>query len=101
MFIMAEEEDKEIKKELNRMYKEMEQERQIRQLMHQLLEPSAYERLMNIKVSNNELYMQLVNMIVTLVQSNQIMGKVSERNLLALLSKINRRPETHIEFKHK
>ncbi len=94
-------EDKEAKKALARMYKDMQREQQIKSILRQLLDPAAYERIMNISVSNHDLYMQLSNMIVQLAQSNQINGKISDAQLVSLLNRLTYKPEPKIEFKHK
>ncbi|MGC8647859.1 MAG: DNA-binding protein, partial [Candidatus Micrarchaeia archaeon] len=69
---------KELRKRINESIKRAQIEEQTRALMRQLLEPEAYERLMMIKTSNEELYAQLVNLIISLVQSNKILGKISD-----------------------
>jgi len=76
-------------------------EQQKKDVMRQFLEPDAYERLMNIRVSNPELYDQLVGMVVQLVQSNRVTGKISEKQLRSILEKITYRKEPNISFKHK
>lgn len=93
--------EREAKKALAKAYKDMEREQQIKSLMRQLLEADAYERMMNIKISNNDLYMQLANLIVQLAQSNQVSGRISDKQLISLLGRLTYRPESKIEFKHK
>ncbi|MGC8586618.1 MAG: DNA-binding protein [Candidatus Micrarchaeia archaeon] len=92
---------KELRKRINESIKRAQIEEQTRALMRQLLEPEAYERLMIIKTSNEELYAQLVNLIISLVQSNKILGKISDSQFKALLEKLTARREPTIEFKHK
>ncbi|MCL4404607.1 MAG: DNA-binding protein [Candidatus Marsarchaeota archaeon] len=93
--------DKEAKKVLAKMYKDMQREQQLKSLLRQLMEPEAYERIMNISVSNHDLYIQLSNMIVQLAQSNQISGRISDAQLVSLLNRLTYKPEPKIEFKHK
>ncbi len=91
----------EMKKALSKLYKQMEQDQQIRSMLRQLLDDGAYERMMNIRVSNSELYTQLARLIVSLAQSNQIAGRITEPQLVSLLGRLTSRPDTKIEFKHK
>ncbi len=76
-------------------------ERQRKDAMLRLLEPAAYERLMNVRISNTELYQQLVNLIISLAQQNRINGKLTEKQLLQILERATVTPETKIEYKHK
>ena len=91
----------EMKRALSKLYKQMEQDQQIRSMLRQLLDDGAYERMMNIRVSNSELYTQLARLIVSLAQSNQIAGRITEPQLVSLLGRLTSRPDTKIEFKHK
>ncbi|MCL4387648.1 DNA-binding protein [Candidatus Marsarchaeota archaeon] len=93
--------DREAKKALAKVYREMQREQQVKSMLRQLLEPNAYERIMNISVSNHELYMQLSNLIVQLAQSNQVSGKITDTQLVSLLNRLTYKPEPKIEFKHK
>ena len=70
-------------------------------LIKRITEPAAYERLMNIRASNPELYGQLVDMMISIIQSNRVAGKISEQQLVSLLERMTARNETTIEFRHK
>ncbi len=94
-------EDKEARKALLKMYKEEQREQQLKSVLRQLLEPDAYERIINISISNKDLYMQLANLIVSLAQSNQINGRLTEQQLISLLNRLTARKDSKIEFKHK
>lgn len=103
---MAEEDDgqryqKEMRKRVAEAMRRAQMEQQKKDLMRQFLEPDAYERLMNIRVSNPELYDQLVGMVVSLIQSNRVTGKISEAQLRSILGRITYRKEPRISFKHK
>ena len=102
---MVDEEDQRYQKDLRRKVSEALRNAQIEQqkkeLMKQFLEAGAYERIMNIKVSNPELYEQLVNLIISLAQSNRLKGKMSDEQLRSILGRITYRKEPTIEFKHK
>ncbi|MEM3875709.1 MAG: hypothetical protein QXP35_01405, partial [Candidatus Micrarchaeaceae archaeon] len=51
----------ELKKRLSKTIKQMQIEEQRKELMKQFLDSGAYQRLMNIRISNYELYMQIIN----------------------------------------
>ncbi|MFQ5406307.1 MAG: DNA-binding protein [Candidatus Micrarchaeia archaeon] len=70
------------------MQQAQQAESQVKQVLKSVLEPDAYERLMNIKLSNANLYSQLVQMIVYLVKGGQVKGRVSEALLKDLTSKV-------------
>ncbi len=90
-----------MKKRVAAALKSMQLEQQKREAMKQLLESQAYERLMNIRVANHELYDQVVNVIISLAQTGRLQGKMSETMLLSILSKITTKKEPTINFKHK
>lgn len=82
-------------------YRNYQVEQQKKELAKQFLESGAYERLMNIRVSNRELYDQLISYIVSLAQSGNIRGKVSETQFKSILARLTYRREPTIEFRHK
>jgi len=65
-----------------------EAELQRRALLRQLLEPSAYERLSNIRLSNPDLYLKLSSLVGMLYQRGELRGKVSEELLKALAGRL-------------
>ncbi len=70
---------------------------QVRSAMRTVLDSAAYERLANIKISNAELYAQLVQAIAYLYQNGQLRGKMGEEQLKELVSRIiSKRRETTI-----
>ena len=79
----------------------MQMEQQKKEAMRQLLEAKAYERLMNIRASNPELYSQIVSVVISLAQTNRLQGKMTEAQLMSILGKITVRKEPTINFKHK
>lgn len=94
-------EEKEYKKELLNRYKAVQQEQQIRLYIHQIVDPNAYERLMNIRASNRELYMQIAQVLINIAQSNKSIQKITEQQLVDLINRMTQKKETKIEFKHK
>ncbi|MGC8662701.1 MAG: DNA-binding protein [Candidatus Micrarchaeia archaeon] len=96
-----ENEDKELRKAVSKKLRELQIEQQKREVVRKYLEPAAYERIMNVRVSNYELYAQLLDLIISMIQSNRLQGRISEKQLVDLLTKLTVRPEPKIEFKHK
>ena len=92
---------KELRKRYAAAIRKMQEEQQRKELLKQVLDPEAYTRMMNIKASNEQLYAQLANLVISVVQQNRIGGKISEQQLVALLQRLTYRPGTKIDFKHK
>ena len=92
---------KRMRKKVTEALRAAQMEAQKKEVMKQFLDDKAYERVMNIRASNYELYSQLVNLIVSLVQGNRLSGKVSEEQLKSIIEKITYKREPTIEFKHK
>ena len=76
-------------------------EEQKKEIVKRLLEPDAYERLMNIRASNRQLWSELMDLIISLAQSNRISGRMTDKQFVAVLGKVNNRPEPTLTFKHK
>ncbi len=102
---MAGEEDeqyqKRMRKRVSEALKQAQVEQQKKEVMRRFLESAAYERLMNVRISNPELYDQLVGLVVSMVQSNRITGKLTEAQLVSLISRLTYKREPTIAFKHK
>ncbi len=98
---MAEEDDKEARKALAKRMKELELEQQRRELLRKYLMPEAYERLMNVRVANAELYEQVISLILMMVQQGKIVGRLTDAQLTQLLSQLTYHREPTIEFRHK
>jgi len=102
---MEEDEEKQYQKNMRKRVSEAikaaQLEDQKKEVMRQFLDDAAYERLMNIRLSNPDLYNQLVKLVVSLAQSNRVTGKISETQLKSILAKMTSRPEPKIEFRHK
>ncbi len=97
----AENDEQRQRAELLKRYKAAQQEQQIRSYMRKLLDPAAYERLMNIRVSNHKLYMQVVQVIINIVQSNSSVKRITEQQLINLAGKMTESHQPKIEFKRK
>ncbi|MCL5008292.1 MAG: DNA-binding protein [Candidatus Marsarchaeota archaeon] len=94
------EEDK-YRKEMAKRIKAMQAEQQKREIAKKFLTNEAYERLMNVRISNRDLYTQLISLIIQMAQSSRIQGKLTDEQLKSLLARLTYRPEPTIEFKHK
>ena len=92
---------KRMKKALMEQLKRQQIEQQKKEIIKRLMDQAAYDRLMNIRISNSDLYSQLVDLIISLAQQNRLQGKLTEQQLLSILEKATARPDTKIEYKHK
>ncbi len=78
------------------------EELQKRQVLKSILDSEGYERMSNIRIANPALYDQLIQLLIQLVQSGRVSGKVTEAQLKSLLDRIQaRRHEPNITFKRK
>lgn len=89
------------RKALMEQLKRQQIELQKKEIAKRMLDAQAYERLMNIRASNPDLYMQLLDLIISVVQQNRVTGKITEAQFVELLGKITYRREPTLEFKHK
>ncbi len=96
-----ENEDEKVRRAMARRMKEIEMEQQRREVLRKYLMPDAYERLMNVRVSSNELYQQMVELIFAMIQQGKLNGRLTEAQLTQLLSRLTYRREPTIEFRHK
>jgi len=73
-----------------------------KELLRTMLSSAAYERMMNVRLSNPELYEKVVSSLAYLAQSGKKMAeKISDEQLYDLLGKMTQRRESTIEFKSK
>lgn len=72
------------KKQLEEAQNAMQIDAQIKGVMARILESSAYDRLMNVKMSNQELYTKTVNSLVYMYK--KLGRKITEKELVTLLS---------------
>ena len=75
-------------KKMQEAQRAREAEIKIRSLMRQILEQSAYERLVNIRFSNESLYYQLVQMFAMLHQQGKLKKKITEDELKLFVSRL-------------
>ena len=98
---MPEDEENRARKELTKRLKAIQLEQQKRLFVKKYMTEQAYERLMNVRVSNYQLYSQILDMVISTAQSNRIAEKISEKQLVEILSRLTYQPETKIEYKRK
>ncbi|MEW5955343.1 MAG: DNA-binding protein [Candidatus Micrarchaeota archaeon] len=76
------------RKKLEELQQAREAELQRRSVLRQLLEPAAYERLSNIRMSNAELYLNLSSLVIMLFRRGELKGKLSEEQLKQLAARL-------------
>jgi DNA-binding TFAR19-related protein (PDSD5 family) len=79
----------------------LQMEMQKKEILRRMLSDSAYERMMNVRLSNPELYDKVVNSLLYVAQSGKPMGKLEDSQLLLLLQRMTAKRETSIEFRKK
>ncbi len=77
-------------------------EAQMKTVLKQILDGQAYERAMNVRLANPELYQQMVALLAHLYRNKQIRGKVGDEQLKKLLQQVSStRHEPSISFRKK
>jgi len=74
-------------------------EAQVRGLLSKILEQPAYDRLMNVRMSNQEIYAKAVNGLVHIYKRTG--RRITERELLTLLSASVEKRTGSIEIRRK
>ncbi|MBI4360865.1 DNA-binding protein [Candidatus Micrarchaeota archaeon] len=99
---MNEEWQKAQQEKIDQLRRKHVEENQKRQILQKILDGPAFERIQNVRLANPDLYDQLVGLLVQLVQSGQIRGKVTESQLLSILGRVQDvKKEPKITFKRK
>jgi DNA-binding TFAR19-related protein (PDSD5 family) len=89
----------EAEKEIKKILEKKRKEEEIKRAMAKILEGNAYERLMNVKIANYELYAAAVNSLIYLYQTTG--RKITEKELLKLLESLTKKKEGEIKFYRK
>ncbi len=89
------------RKLMEKRYKALQIEQQKRMLVKRLLTSGAYERLMNVRIANFELYSQLVDLLLSMSQQGRIGVAITEEQLRQILAKLTPKNESTITFQHK
>ncbi len=80
----------------------MQQEQEQRKALLTLLEPDAYSRLANVRISNPALFRKIVQLLYSLAQAGQLKGRLGEAQLKALLVRMTAgKPTGSISVKRK
>ncbi len=98
---MNENEQANMKKRIAARMRAMQIEQQKREIAKKYMTPEAYERMMNVRISNQELYMQIIDLIISMVQSGRVNSKINEAQLKDILARVTYKEEPTITFQHK
>lgn len=93
-------EDK-VKEMISKRMKALQIEQQKKEMLKRIMSNQAYERLMNVRVANYDLYSQVVDLLIAMARSNRITSQITDDQLKSILAKVTYKPDTKIEFKHK
>ncbi len=93
--------DEKLRRAVAKRIRAMQIEQQKRELIRKFMDSGAYERLMNVRLANQELYSQLVDLIIQMARSGRTDGTITEEQLKAILAKLTYKPESKIEFRRK
>ncbi len=93
--------DDKLRRAYAKRLQQMQMEQQKKELLKKFLTPDAYERLMNVRMANAELYSRIVDIVISLAQSGRASSKITDEQLRGILAKLTYRPEPKIEFRHK
>ena len=80
---------------------QLQADQQKRELLRKMMDPAAYERMTNVRISSPDLYENVVSSLAQIAQSGRRMERITEEQLVGLLTKMTARPETKIEFRKK
>ncbi len=99
---MSEQDAPKAQDRLDALRRKQAEELQKRQVLQSILDAEGYERMGNIRIANPALYDQLIGLLIQLVQSGRVSGKMTDAQLKSLLDRIqSRRHEPNITFKRK
>ena len=86
------------RKRIAEMQKAQQAEQELKLLLRSILDPAAFERMMNIKMSSPETYMQVAQVLIYSYRNGQLRGVVSEQQLKQIASQVisSTRRETKI-----
>jgi programmed cell death protein 5 len=85
--------NKMLQRKLKELQKKQQLEIQKKSIARTYLDAKAYERLMNIRLVNPELYDAVIALIIQLVNSGRLKTKLTEEQLLQILSQLTQKRE--------
>ena len=91
----------ELQKRIQQAQKQKNMEEELKKALRMFLEPPAYERMMNVKFSDPDLYTQTTILLARLQQGGKLQGKLNDAQLVQLLGKLTQKKEPTIEIKRK
>ena len=83
--------------DIENLQEKIKKEQQIKAEMNKLLEPKAYERLMNVRISNEKTYFSVVALL--LQYSKQVKKRLGDEELLEILQSLKNNYEPTFEIK--
>ena len=83
--------------ELEELRKRMQLEEQKKALLRRILTPDAYERMINVKTANQDMYNMALSIITNAVQTGRMRTPINDNQLKQILMKLAQR--THRESK--
>lgn len=90
------------RKRLAELQAKQEQEQQIRAAMQAIMDPAAFARLSNVRLSNPDLYERVAAFLLYAARQGQLKGKVTEEQLKLVITKaLSQRREPTISFSRK
>ena len=89
-------EQEKMRKAVARRLREAQIMNEKKEFVRKYLTTEAFERLMNIKVANYQLFAQLLDLIISLAQNGKIQNKMSDTELTSILKRVSERPEPTI-----
>jgi programmed cell death protein 5 len=88
--------------QMQRAYQEQQVAEQIKIILNQILEPSARDRLSNIRIASPEFARQIELLLIQLYQAGQLPQKLSDENFKRILEKIrSKKKDTKITIESK
>lgn len=93
--------EKRLRKALAEQQQAAQLEAQKKSLLRNVLTPEAYERLMNVKLANPDLYNQMVSILSYALQNGKLSGKVDEGQVRSILVRLTEKREPSISLKRK
>lgn len=93
--------EKKLRERLSQMQKQEEYEAQVRMVLRKFLTDDAYERMMNVCISNKQLYFGAAAAIAQAASAGKLQGKISGERLKSLLASMTERHEPTLEIKKK
>ena len=88
--------------QLQELQKAQEAELQLKKILSVILDQQAYQRLMNVRISNKELYFKVSNSMINLYKKTQ--RRMTERELITVINMnlaASKQPETKIHIRRK